>query len=134
VNCLKWDTIQIPASGWIIMIDQSKSGIPLYCTLPLGRHWKHGHINLLAQRSFMHSYLSKEPHPNEFVQAPFSGAAGHPVLRWKKQLILFTSIVTPDTYLPAFLLLIICLLWLWIIVKFLSENKMEQFGNFQAEH
>jgi hypothetical protein len=29
----------------------------------------------------MHSYLSKEPHPNEFVQAPFSGAAGHPVLR-----------------------------------------------------
>jgi hypothetical protein len=29
----------------------------------------------------MYSYLSKEPHPNEFVQAPFSGASGHPVIR-----------------------------------------------------
>jgi len=29
----------------------------------------------------MYSYLSKEPDLNEFVQAPFRGASGHPVIR-----------------------------------------------------
>lgn len=107
------------------MIDQSKSGIPLYCTLPLGRHWKHGHINLLAQRSFMPSYLSKEPHPNEFVEAPFSGAAGHPVLRWKKQLILF-YLHCYSRYLPTCFLITHHLLT--VVVNYSKIPKWKQTG------
>ncbi len=61
-----------------------------------------------ANMSFMQSYLTKPIHT-------------------------FTSIVTLDTYLLSYYSSS-AYCGSEIIVKFLSENKMQQFGNFQAEH
>jgi len=80
------------------MVDQSKSGIPLYCT-----SWKamETRAYLLAQRSFMHSYLTKVLHPNKFVQAILVVPLGI-LLLGEKSNDTFTSTVTPDTYLLSF--------------------------------
>jgi hypothetical protein len=38
-------------------------------TAPLGRQWKHGHMDWPKGVSCTVSHLTKEPHPNEFVHA-----------------------------------------------------------------